>query len=217
MDVCTTHGEPGHCALKVISPTMHRSVSGLVELHAATGELQWLQSANRLAQQMIERFFDSDEGFFDGEPSLLPMRARNSFDSAVPSGTAAACELLLRLAGVYDRSEWIDIAQQAIERQMALLAQAPEAAPTLLHAHLLDQHGAHLAMPANTSDDQLSVAARYQFAPLVTFVSGPPDSLPLLAERKTSEIYLCQHGSCQLPARSLEQLTEQLAQLVALD
>ena len=190
---------------------------GMVELHAATGELQWLQSANRLAQQMIERFFDSDEGFFDGEPSLLPMRARNSFDSAVPSGTAAACELLLRLAGVYDRSEWIDIAQQGIQRQMALLAQAPEAAPTLLHAHLLDQHGAHLAMPANTSDDQLSVAARYQFAPLVTFVSGPPNSLPLLAERKTSEIYLCQHGSCQLPARSLEQLTEQLAQLVALD
>ena len=190
---------------------------GLVELHAATGELQWLQSAHQLAQQMIERFFDSDEGFFDSEPSLLPMRARDSFDGAVPSGTAAACELLLRLAGVYDRSEWIDIAQQAIERQIALLAQAPEAAPSLLHAQLLNQHGAHLAMPANTSDEQLSIAARYQFAPLVTFVTGPPDSLPLLAERKTSEIYLCQHGSCQLPARSLEQLTEQLAQLVALD
>jgi uncharacterized protein len=186
---------------------------GLVELHAATGELQWLQSAHWIAHQMIERFFDSDEGFFDSEPNLLPMRARDLFDSAVPSGTAAACELLIRLAGAYDRSEWIDIAQQATERQIALLAQAPEAAPALLHAHLLNQHGAHLAMPANTSDDQLSIAARYQFAPLVTFVTGPPDSLPLLAERRISELYLCQRGSCQLPAGSLEQLTKQLAQL----
>ena len=186
---------------------------GLIELHAATGELHWLRSAHQLADQMTERFFDSNEGFFDSEPSLLPMRARDLFDGAVPSGTAAACELLLRLAGVYDRSDWIDIAQQAIQRQSTLLAQAPEAAPTLLHADLLNQHGAHLAMPANTIDDQLNVAARYEFAPLVTFVTGPPDSLPLLADRQTSELYLCQHGSCQLPARSFEQLTEQLAQL----
>jgi uncharacterized protein YyaL (SSP411 family) len=131
----------------------------------------------------------------------------------VPSGTAAACELLLRLADVYDRSEWIDIAQQAIERQIGLAAQVPEAAPALLHAHLIDQSGAHLAIPANANADQLGVAARTQFAPLVTFVTAPPDSLPLLAARTTSELYLCQHGRCQLPARSIEQLRQQLSAL----
>jgi uncharacterized protein YyaL (SSP411 family) len=186
---------------------------GMLELHAATGELQWLQSAHQLADQMIDRFFDSDEGFYDSEPSPLPMRARELFDGAVPSGTAAACELLLRLAGIYDRSEWVDIAQQAIERQIGLLAQAPEAAPALLHAHLINQSGAHLAIPANPNADQLSVAARNQFAPLVTFVTAPPDSLPLLAARTTSELYLCQHGRCQLPARSIEQLRQQLSAL----
>ena len=186
---------------------------GMLELHVATGELQWLQSAHQLADQMIDRFFESDEGFYDSESSLLPMRARESFDGATPSGTAAACELLLRLAGVYDRSEWVDIAQQAIERQIGLLAQAPEAAPALLHANLINQHGAHLAIPANSNADQLSIAARNEFAPLVTFVIGPPDSLPLLAARRTSELYLCQHGRCQLPARSIDQLRQQLSAL----
>ncbi|HVG04462.1 MAG TPA: thioredoxin domain-containing protein [Burkholderiaceae bacterium] len=186
---------------------------GMLELHAATGELQWLQSAQQLAVQMIDRFYDSNEGFYDSEPGLLPMRARETFDGAVPSGTAAACELLLRLAGVYDRSEWVDIAQQGIERQMGLLAQAPEAAPALLHAHLLNESGAHLAMPANANVDQLGVLARNELAPLVTFVTGPPDSLPLLAARTTSELYLCQHGSCQLPARSIDQLRQQLSAL----
>ena len=69
------------------------------------------------------------------------------------------------------------------------------------------------SVAANPNADQLSVAARNQFAPLVTFVTGPPDSLPLLAARTTSELYLCQHGSCQLPARSIEQLREQLSVL----
>ena len=98
----------------------------MLELHAATGELRWLQSAHQLADQMIDRFFDSDEGFYDSEPSPLPMRARELFDGAVPSGTAAACELLLRLAGVYDRSEWVDIAQQAIERQIDYSRKRPK-------------------------------------------------------------------------------------------
>ena len=138
---------------------------------------------------------------------------RELFDGATPSGTAAACELLLRLASVYDQSEWVDIAQLAIERQIGLLAQAPEAAPALLHAHLINQSGAHLAIPANPNGDQLSAAARNEFAPLVTFVTAPPDSLPLLAARKTSELYLCQHGRCQLPARSIAQLREQLSVL----
>ena len=66
---------------------------------------------------------------------------------------------------------------------------------------------------ANPNADQLSVAARNQFAPLVTFVTAPPDSLPLLAARMTSELYLCQHGRCQLPARSIDQLREQLSAL----
>ena len=66
-------------------------------------------------------------------------------------------------------------------------------------------------MPTNQNADELSVATRNEFAPLVTFVTGPPDSLPLLAARTTSKLYLCQHGRCQLPRRTIEQLRQQLS------
>jgi uncharacterized protein len=186
---------------------------GLVELHTATGELDWLQSAHELCGQMVERFYDADEGFFDSEPGLLPLRARDLFDGAVPSGTAAACELLLRVAGVYERGDWIDIVQRTIERHTTILERAPSAAPALLHAHLLSTQGGVLALPVEDGASNALMRARSEFAPLVTIVSGPPNAVPLLAGRAAGEAYLCQHGACRLPARTLEALRGQLAQL----
>jgi len=187
---------------------------GLVELHAASGEPHWLQSAHALAERMIERFFDPNEGFYDNEPGALPLRARDPFDGAVPSGTAAACELLLRLAGIFERGDWAELAQRTIERNAGLLAHA-EAAPALLHAHRLDTRGAELALPLGAGAEPLIAAAQAEFAPLVTLAIGAPGALPVLAGRRPGYAYLCRRGACQLPARSIEALREQLVRLHA--
>ncbi len=185
---------------------------GLVELHAASGELRWLDAARALAERMVERFHDQDEGFYDSEPGALPVRARDLFDGAVPSGTAAACELLLRLSGIYERADWAELAQRTIERSAALLKHA-EAAPALLHAQLLAERGAELALPAAPAAAALIAAAQAELAPLVTLAIGAPGALPALAGRRAGEAYLCRRGACQLPAKSVEALREQLAQL----
>ncbi len=186
---------------------------GLLELHAATGELEWLQAAHDMAMQMVERFHADGDGFYDGEPGPLPSRARDLFDGAVPSATAAACELLIRLAGAYGRGDWTDIVQGAIERQAALLAAAPAAVPTMLLVHLLSSQGADLLLPSG--NDPLSVV-RSDLAPLATFISAPTDGIALAAGRDAGRAYLCQHGTCQLPASSPGELRVQLARLHAL-
>ena len=186
---------------------------GLLELHAATGELEWLQFAHDLAERMVEHFHVDGEGFYDGEPGHLPWRAPNLFDSAVPSASAAACELLARLAGAYDRGDWADIVQCSIERQAALLEAAPAAVPTMLLVHLMSEHGADLLLPAG--DHPLSIV-RSDLAPLATIFSAPPNAVPLAAGRDAGRAYLCQHGTCQLPAMTPGQLRAQLAQLHSL-
>ena len=184
---------------------------GLIELHAATGEFEWMQLARDLATQMIAELHEEPSGFFDSVPSQLPTRARDLYDGAVPSGTAAACELLLRLAGPCDRGDWADIARDTLARHGALMHDSPMAAPALLHAQLLADAGADLALPAGAGDQTLWDAARSTFAPLVTLIRGAPGSLPLLKGRIAGEAYLCRHGSCELPARSVAALREQLS------
>ena len=185
---------------------------GLLALHAATGEPEWLALARDVASRMIEEFHDPVEGFFDSVSAHLPMRSRDLYDGAVPSGAAAACELLLRLAGPCDRGDWAGIARATLARHGALMQDAPMAAPALLHAQLLADEGADLAIPLGPGSDELWREARSAFAPLVTQISGAPGSMPLLEGRVAGEAYLCRHGSCELPARSALALREQLAQ-----
>lgn len=85
------------------------------------------------------------------------------------------------------------------------------AAPALLHAQLLAERGADLAIPAGPGSERLWAAAQQAFAPLVTLFRGFPGSVPLLEGRIAGEAYLCRNGSCELPARSVEALREQLA------
>ena len=59
--------------------------------------------------------------------------------------------------------------------------------------------------------ERLWAAAQSAFAPLVTLLRGLPGSMPLLEGRIAGEAYLCRNGSCELPARSVEALREQLA------
>lgn len=183
---------------------------GLVELHAATGEPPWLVAARDCAEAMVARFHDPTEGFFDGTSANLPLRARDWSDGAVPSGTAAACELLLRLAGPWERPDWDELARAALQRHGALMEDAPMAVPALLHAQLLAEHGADLAVPSGAGSEALWAEARSTFAPLVTLVRGAPDELPLLQSRVAGEAYVCRRGSCGLPARSAEALRQQL-------
>ena len=186
---------------------------GLLELHAATGELEWLQSAHDLAERLVDQFHVEGEGFYDGELGHLPLRARDLYDGAVPSATAAACELLARLAGTYERGEWADIVQASIERQGALLEAAPAAVPSMLLVALLSEHGAELLLPSGTGP---LAAVRSDFAPLATFVSARADAVPLAVGRDAERAYLCQHGACQLPAETPAQLRGQLARLHSL-
>ncbi|GAB4470733.1 MAG: thioredoxin domain-containing protein [Burkholderiaceae bacterium] len=186
---------------------------GLVELHAASGEPHWLDAARALAERMVERFHTPDEGFYDGASDGLPLRARDPFDGAAPSGSAAACELLLRLSGIYDRSDWADLAERTIERHAGLLAHA-EAAPALLHARLLAERGAELALPVEPgAETDLIAAAQAQFAPLVTLAIGAPGAVPVLVGRTPGAAYLCRRGACELPARSSEDLALRFASL----
>jgi uncharacterized protein YyaL (SSP411 family) len=81
---------------------------GLIELHAATGELRWLLEAHRLALLAIELFADEDSGGFflspaDGDPRVP--RTKDLQDSPVPSGNSMLAYVLLRLGRLWGDDE----------------------------------------------------------------------------------------------------------------
>ena len=79
-------------------------VRGLLGLHAATGEDQWLDSARTLTDKMIQLFWDDKNGGFyytKADAKHLIVRTKKPYDSAIPSGNAVAVKNLLALGADY--------------------------------------------------------------------------------------------------------------------
>ena len=82
--------------------------NGLLELHVATGELRWLEEANRLARLAVELFARR------GARRLLPLarrrrelvaRKKDLEDQPTPSGNSMLALVLLKLARIYGDEE----------------------------------------------------------------------------------------------------------------
>ena len=79
-------------------------VRGLLGLYQATGEQQWLDSAKRLTDAMIQLFWDDKNGGFyytKADAAHLIVRTKKPYDSAIPSGNAVAIANLLAFGTDY--------------------------------------------------------------------------------------------------------------------
>ena len=77
--------------------------NALLTLYETTLEPRWLEEAKHLAEQVLELFWEEEDGLFFDSPvdgEKLVVRPREAMDNATPSGNSLAVELLLRVSGV---------------------------------------------------------------------------------------------------------------------
>jgi len=98
------------------------TVTACLDAWAASGEMRFYQAAIRLAEGMIERFYDpSGGGFFDSsaQPGNAPLgalvaRRKPLQDSPTPAGNPTAASALLRLEALSGRREYREIAAETL-------------------------------------------------------------------------------------------------------
>jgi uncharacterized protein YyaL (SSP411 family) len=111
---------------------------GLLELHGATGEAQWLAGAQGLAAAMEARFGDVSGGlFFSSADPLLPLRQMIAVDAATPAGAAVAAEVLLRLGGATGETRHRERALGIFRAFGGIVERAPLGCCQLLSAAML--------------------------------------------------------------------------------
>ncbi|AWR86764.1 thioredoxin domain-containing protein [Meiothermus taiwanensis] len=174
---------------------------GLLALFEATGEVGWLEAARQLAEAILAHFQEPTGTFRDSLDETLPVVARDPYDGPYPSGSAAAAELLFRLAALYERPEWHQAALSVVEFYAQHLLHNPFGFPALLQAHLVGTRGSELAAVAPA---EIIHPIRRAFLPLTTLAYGPPGALPVLKDRRPGLAYLCQQGACRLPVEDWE-------------
>ncbi len=182
------------------------AVHGLLELHVATGELRWLQEANRLARLAVELFADDERGGFflspaDGEE--LVARKKDLEDHPTPSGNSMLASVLLRLARIYGDEELERRAVGVFRLVHGAVTRAPSAfghALTALDLHFSPPRELAIVGPVNAA---VARAALAPFQPNTVVAVGPSDEVPLLADKTLVDdkaaVYVCERFVCQAP------------------
>jgi uncharacterized protein YyaL (SSP411 family) len=186
----------------------------LLTLYEVTGEPAWFQSARRLCDDMVERYFEPVAGFYDtaidGDPLLV--RPRTLDDNAVPAGRSTAALALLRLALLTGEARWREIAVATVAPLGPAIGRAPVGLGNLAWAlDLALADSLEIAVAGDPGDGRTREMVRAvlgEWNPWRVLAWGAPDGVPLLADRPVvggrATAYVCRGFACAAPTTDVE-------------
>ncbi len=188
---------------------------GLLALYGTTFDPRWYEAAAGLAEA-IQAHFAAPVGFYDtaDDHEALVVRPRNLQDNAVPSGSAMAAWVLLRLAALSARPDLADRARESLGEVQPMLARYPLAFGQWLVAldfALADPWEVAVVGDPEAADTRALLAVLSGDRPHQVVAVGPPGTpVPLLAGRPMLEgratAYPCRGGVCREPVTDPERL-----------
>jgi uncharacterized protein YyaL (SSP411 family) len=188
----------------------------------ATGDDEHLSVATQLAEYLLEHFWDGElptpiearagRGLFSqcDLADDLPVRPKEIFDGATPSAHAVGCRALSRLALASGDERFLFVAERLIELAAPLARSHPDAVVDLVLAAAYVDDGVEIVIPGDAN--ALSEHVRSLSMSHAVLVTGNGSSA-LLENREAGLAYVCRRGTCQLPARSVEELVDRLAEV----
>jgi len=195
-------------------------LSGVIELYEATLEPGHLQFAIELAEAMILKFYEAENGGFwqsTADAKDLILRVKDDYDGAEPSGNSVATLALLKLAAITGREDFKKPAETTLRLFAHRLQNYPQAMPSMLHAldFWLDE-----PRRVVIAGDARSVRARkllqaahsvYQPNKIVLGNTGPVEEfVRSLPAKNGPVVYLCTGQACQPPTGEAERVRELL-------
>ena len=203
-------------------------IDGLLALHDATLEPRWLTAAISLGRSMVDLFWDKATGqFYDtgSDHEQLIVRPRDLSDNALPSGSSAACSVLLRLSVYTGDDDMRNMAAQALRSARELMVRVPSGSGNWLCA--LDfylsppREVVITGEPADERTRALHSEIHRHYLPnrVVLGLGGGGEfaELPLAVGRyeedKPPTAYVCEQYMCRLPTSDHVELARQLAEV----
>jgi uncharacterized protein YyaL (SSP411 family) len=202
-------------------------VWAMLEIYQSSFDSSYLQLAQDLNQQLIDYFWDDDQGgvFFygqDAEPLLT--RPKELYDGAIPSSNSLCIMNFLRLSRINGDISLETKAEQALKLFYGRVKENPAAYTFFLAAALHYFHpGQDIVIVGDRQDPDTRgfldrINHSYLPRALVLFKENDQDvfkkDIPYVHEMKKVDdratVYLCENNTCSPPITNLEGFTQQL-------
>ncbi|HEY5042710.1 MAG TPA: thioredoxin domain-containing protein [Verrucomicrobiae bacterium] len=195
-------------------------LSGTLDFYEATLEPEHLNFAGELAEAMIAKFYDPENGGFwqsAADTQHLILRVKDDYDGAEPSGNSVATLALLKLAAITGRDDFKKPADATLQLYAHRLQTQPAALAFMLHA--LDLSLAEPRRVVITGDlksegfHELLRAAHSVYQPdkIVLGNAGAVEPFArTLPTRPEATVYVCTGNACQAPTSDPAKVREWL-------
>jgi len=177
---------------------------GLLSLYQLTFDERWLRRADSLAEIIVERFGDEDQGGFyftaTGHEELIA-RTKDFFDNATPSGNSVAADVLLRLAALLGREDFRKQAEKVFAAVESHLGQYASGFGRMLAAvDFSIGPSSEIALVGDASP--FLAVYRKRYLPRTVIAAGEAD-IAVLRGRSTLNgkptAYVCENLACKQP------------------
>lgn len=195
---------------------------GLIELYETTFETRWLGEALGLTTTMIGEFHDKESGGFfmtahGGEE--LPLRPKEIYDGAIPSGNSVAALNLLRLGRMTGRSDLTDLADGILRAFASQVSRYPMGFCQYLSAlefAVSPPQEIVVAARDKASAKELLAVIQTRFLPNAVVLGQWGDGhdlaqwAPFTASHVALDgkptVYVCENYACQRPVQTEEEV-----------
>jgi hypothetical protein len=204
-------------------------VWGLLELYEATFETGYLEQAIELNRQMLDNFWDEENGglYFSaaGQKDLL-VRSKEVYDGAIPSGNSVAAMNLLRIGRITTDSEMerraLDIAR-AFSKQVTQVPMGHTHLVSSLLFYYATSYEVVISGSKGSEDTEEMIAAlRAAYMPNKVVLFRPADGdedkvvrlAPFTQQQTTLDgratVYVCRDYACNRPTTDIDNMLEML-------
>ncbi|MCB9283348.1 MAG: thioredoxin domain-containing protein [Lewinellaceae bacterium] len=187
-------------------------IEALLDLYEVTFDETYLEQARTWAHYTLEHFLDKEAGlfYFTGvNQEDIPVRRKDIYDSALPSGNSTMVHNLLRLRILFDEPEYGEQAIAMLEKLREVIERFPGSFGRWMSAYLLALHPPKEIAVVGKEWKEWAKSIQRMYLPhkVLMAAAGADERFPLLAEKEGGDktyIYVCESYACQLPLDSLE-------------
>jgi uncharacterized protein len=195
-------------------------LSGAIDLYEAALEPGHLDFAVELAEALLAKFYDAENGGFwqsaAGSTDLI-LRVKDDYDGAEPSGNSVATLALLKLGAITGRKIFTAAAEKTLHFFAHRLENFPQALPFMLHALDFQLQEPRRAVIAGKNDSvefqELLRAAHSAYQPnkIVLSNSGAVEEFAKTSTAKNrAAVFICTGNSCQPPTSEIAEVKKLL-------
>ncbi len=187
-------------------------IEAFIAIYETSGEEEWLFSAEKFTEIALRDYYDVQNSLFyytANSQSDLITRTIEIHDNVMPASNSVMAKNLFRLAGLLEKPEYLQIAQNMLDKVVRNISDYPSGYSNWSQL-MMNLSGNHFEIAiAGAKAIEFLQELQKNYLPNAIFSAGTSDNgLPLLKNRfiqgKTL-IYICQGHSCQLPVESVEE------------